>query len=300
MKAIYYRQTVASRTFDILNYIFLGLLGLLFLYPFWDTLILSVSTPENTDVLGLRLFTWPVTFFPYNLWLKTGQVYTGYYNTLFRTIIGTTLTVFVTYFAAYSLAKRELPLRTFLTIFILFTMFFQGGLIPKYLNMQWLGLLESRWSLILPLLTSAWYLILTRNFIMSLPKELEDAAIMDGANPIKMIFYIMLPLSMPIIAVLTLWVSVSHWNQWFDCLLYIHDPEKAVLQIMLQRIVITEAIGSPLLGDADLVEEFMGKEKLPRTIRAAAVMVTIGPIILAYPFLQKYFVKGIMIGSLKG
>ena len=290
-----YQKTVASKIFDISNYTILCIAALLFLYPFWDTLIISVSTPENTDVLGLRLFTWPVTFEPYRLVFKTGAIYTGYYNTFFRTIIGTALTVMVTYFGAYTLAKRELPFRTAITLFIIFTMFFSGGMIPTYLNIKWLGLMESRWSLIFPVLTSAWYLIITRNFIMTLPKELEDAATMDGANPLKMISYIMLPLSMPIIAVLTLWVTIGHWNAWFDCLLYIHDPDKMVLQVILQRVVLA---GAQRLDE--LAEDFMHHEKLPRTVKAAIIMVTIGPIILAYPFLQKYFVKGIFIGSLKG
>ena len=279
--------------FDAVNYGFMAILVIIFIYPFWDTLIISLSIPENTDIIGLRLFTWPVRFDAYNRVIKTGVVYIGYYNTIFRTIIGTSLTVIVTYFGAYALSKRELPLRTLITLFLLFTMFFSGGLIPQYLNISWLGLRESRWVLIFPILTSAWYLIITRNFIMTLPKELEDAATIDGANPIKMISLIMLPLSMPIIAVLTLWVSVNHWNAWFDCLLYIHNADKQVLQIILRRIMSGNI-------DFELEVEFEHNERLPRTVRAAAVMITIGPIILAYPFLQKYFVKGIFIGSLKG
>jgi len=132
------------------------------------------------------------TFETYKGIFETDVAYIGYYNTIFRTVIGTSLTVMVTYFGAYALAKRDLPLRTFITLFILFTMFFSGGLIPTFLNMRWLGLINSRWVLILPMLTSAWNLILCRNFIMTLPVELEDAALIDGAHPITMIFYIML------------------------------------------------------------------------------------------------------------
>ena len=174
-------------------------------------------------------------------------------------------------------------------------MFFSGGLIPTFLNMRWLGLFNSRWVLILPMLTSAWHLILCRNFIMTLPQELEDAAYIDGAHPIAMIFYVMIPLSTPILAVLALWISIAHWNAWFDCLLYISDRSKYVLQIMLQRMLMSE--------QKDLDYDNIAGEGLvviPATLKAATVMVTIGPIILMYPFLQKYFVKGIFIGSLKG
>ena len=294
---MFYTRSAGDKIFDFFNYAIMVLLGVLFVYPFWDVFVLSLATVKNADSLGLRLFTWPVSFDTYRGIFQTDIAYIGYYNTIFRTVIGTSLTVLVTYFGAYALAKRDLPLRTFITLFILFTMFFSGGLIPTFLNMRWLGLFNSRWVLILPMLTSAWNLILCRNFIMTLPTELEDAALIDGAHPITMIFYIMLPLSTPILAVLALWTSISHWNAWFDCMLYINDRSKYVLQIMLQRILMSQ---QGALDYDNIVGEDRAVLATRPTLRAAMTMVTIGPIILMYPFLQKYFVKGIFIGSLKG
>ena len=206
------QNNLSGRIFDFFNYSFMLILGLLFLYPFWDQLMISLSIPKNADSIGLRLFTWPFTFDAYRSIFKSNIVYVGYFNTVLRTVTGTSISVIMTYFGAYALSKRQLPLRNFITIFILFTMFFSGGLIPIYLNIRDLGLMNSRWALILPLLTSAWHLILCRNFIMTLPKELEDSAMINGANPITMIFYIMLPLSTPILAVISLWVAFMHWN----------------------------------------------------------------------------------------
>ena len=266
----------------------------LFLYPFWYSLVMSFSTPANASELGLKIFTWPVSLEAYIKVFRSEVIYIGYINTIFRTVIGTALTLFVTYCGAYALKDKELPFRNTITLFVLFTMFFNGGLIAIYLNIKTLGLMGSRWALILPLTTSAWNLIVARNFMMALPKELEDAALVDGAHPLKMIFYIMLPLSGPILAVLALWTAVLHWNSWFDALLYVSDYSKMVLQLILRRILIEhqEEMMDSMVGSSTQITG--------ETVRAATIIVSIGPIIIMYPFLQKYFVKGILIGSLKG
>jgi putative aldouronate transport system permease protein len=180
---------------------------------------------------------------------------------------------------------------------ILFTMFFGGGLIPSYLLMKNLNLLDSLWALILPSATSAWNLIIARNFISSLPESLEEAAYVDGAHPLTVIFKIMLPLSMPIIAVLALWSAVGHWNAWFDAMIYVRDRDKMVLQLILRQIIISNS--NEMVGSGNLLNVTTA-ETTPETVKAATIIVTIAPIIFAYPFLQKYFVKGIMVGAIKG
>jgi putative aldouronate transport system permease protein len=175
-------------------------------------------------------------------------------------------------------------------------MFFSGGLIPIYLLVKSLGLINSMWALVLPGLISAFSLIIARNFFMALPESLEESARIDGANDIRILFSIIVPISMPIIATLTLWMAVQHWNAWFDSLIYMTDSHKQVLQVVMRRIV--------LQGTKDMmdVNNFDDRSLVanPEMIKAATIMVTVMPIIMFYPFLQKYFVKGVLVGSLKG
>ena len=280
--------------FDICNYLFVGVLALLCLYPLWDTLMLSLSTPVNAMRLGVRFFTSPVTFESYGVIFSSQILAVAYYNSILRTVAGTALTLLVTYCAGYALARTDLPFRKSITAFVLFTMFFNGGLIAIYLNILDLGLMNSRWALILPLTTTAWSLLIARNFLMALPRELEDAAVADGAHPLRIVFSIMFPISTPVLAVLALWTAVMHWNAWFDALLYMREESKVVLQILLRRLTVEEyaITRRPFLLET--------RGTTTPSIRAGTIIVTIGPIILMYPFLQRYFVKGILIGSLKG
>lgn len=290
------RKSAEYRVFQGFNYVLLTFLSVLFVYPFWNTLVVSLSSPETANSLGLKLVPDGLHFDSYRQVFESNLVLVGYMNTLIRVAGGTVLTIFVTYFAAYALSKRELPFRNTITLFVLFTMFFSGGLIPMYLNINELGLMGSRWALILPLATNAWNIIIARNFIMSLPMELEEAAYVDGANPFRMVFSVMLPLSAPILVVLALWTAVAHWNAWFDALIYIRDKDKMVLQLVLRRILIENS-------DENMKQLFTSPLKRPITpesVKAATIIVSIVPILFSYPFLQKYLVKGMLIGSLKG
>jgi len=290
------KKTFGEKVFDIFNYLLMIFLMFTFIYPFWETLMNSFSSPLGAERLGFKF--WPIGFNldSYKHVFSSKYIYIGYYNTLIRTVVGTMLTVFVTYCGAYSLSKKLLPGRMIIWVFITFTMFFSGGLIPSYLNMRNLNLINSRWALILPGLTSAWNLIVARNFIASLPDSLEEAAFVDGAHPLTVIFKIMFPISMPIIAVLALWTAVGHWNAWFDANIYVRDPNKMVLQLTLRRILV-EGSHDVMGGD---VLNASSATTTPETVKAATIIVSIVPIILFYPFLQKYFVKGVMIGSIKG
>ena len=199
----------------------------------------------------------------------------------------------LTYFAGYSLSRKNLPFRGAITFLIIFTMLFSGGLIPTFLTIKSYGLVNSRWALILPMLTSAWNIIIARNYISGLPEELEEAALVDGAHPLKIAFQIMWPLSMPVISVLALWSAVGHWNSWFDALIYCSGEDKIVLQLLLRRLLIqTQA--------EDSIMQSTIAATTSDTIKCATIIVAILPIICVYPFVQKYFVKGVTIGAVKG
>lgn len=193
---------------------------------------------------------------------------------------------------AYPLSRRYLPHRKFWTLFIIFTMYFSGGLIPNYLLINnWLGISNTIWSLILPGAVSAYNLIIVRNFFESIPDSLEESAKIDGANDITILFRIVVPLSKPCLATVSLWSIVGHWNAWFDCMLYIREEAKYVLQYTLQRILIDGQI-----QDIDVTDVVVNTD----TMKMAALVVSILPIIMLYPFLQKYFTKGVMVGAVKG
>jgi putative aldouronate transport system permease protein len=289
-------KTRGEKIFDLINIIFMTMLFVIFIYPFLDVFSLSFADAKGANTLGLRFFPrFPLYFDSYEQVFKNKFFVIAVGNTLFRAIVGTTLTVLVTFCGAVVLAKKTLPLRRTITLLIMFTMFFSGGLIPSYLLMDSLGLLGSRWALILPRLTSAWYLFIARNFIMTIPDSIEEAAVVDGAGIFTIIFKIMFPLSMPIIAVIALWSAIGHWNAWFDAMIYVRDNNKIVLQLLLRRILIDSSRDA--MGESLLISS---QATTPDTVKAATIVVTVLPIACVYPFLQKYFVKGINVGAVKG
>lgn len=286
--------------FDMLNVIFMMFFSLTILYPFWSMLVDSLDTVKMSTRLGLKLWPSEFTFEAYEMVFEQKIIGVAYINTLIRVTAGTLLSVFFTFCAAYSVSKKYLPFKKTITTFIIFTMFFSGGLIPSYMLIQNLNLLDTRWVLIIPGLISAWNLIIMRNFMYSIPDSLEESAIIDGANEITILLKIIAPLSMPIIATVALWVAVGHWNAWFDAMIYIRDTNKIVLQLLLRRILIENQSGSMFDMAASASEIASSAKRVTETsIKAATVFVTIGPIIIVYPFAQKYFIKGIMLGSVK-
>jgi putative aldouronate transport system permease protein len=287
---------MAGRSFDIFNYSLMIGLSILFIYPFWNLLMLSMTGPAFVDKLGLRLWAEDFNLMSYKQLFSSDVIYIAYKNTIIRTVLGAGLTVLVTMCAAFSLSRKDLPYRNLITLFILFTLFFSGGLIPTFLNIKKLGLLNSMWALILPTLANAWYIILARNFLMGFPKELEESAHMDGANPVQVAFRIIFPLSMPIIAVIALWSGVAHWNAWFDAMIYLREKNDFVLQLLVQKIFQQDRIDPSSTGT--YIE--ITSEVTNQSVKAATIIAAITPIVIVYPFLQKYFAKGVMIGSLKG
>jgi putative aldouronate transport system permease protein len=288
--------------FDVLNYLLLGLFVLSILYPFWDMLIRSLSTPINAMKLGFYLFpkVSDLTLSSYKIVFLGGQIVWGYVNTIFRAVVGTVLMVIVTMAAAYPLSKKHLPYRRGITIFMVVTMFFSGGMIPSYLLIKWLGLIDSRWALVLPAVAQVFNILLVRNYIMAVvDRSLEESAEMDGANAFTILGRIITPLCKPAIATIGLWSIVGHWNAWFDAMLYINSETKQVLQLLLRKIMIENAQG-PMQKYQDMAMGMAKKQYAPDSLKAAFLYLTILPILLVYPFLQKYFIRGIMLGAIKG
>ncbi|MGL1891274.1 MAG: carbohydrate ABC transporter permease [Spirochaetaceae bacterium] len=279
---------------DLLNYSFLILFCISTLYPLLHLLAVSVST-ENVALSQLKLIPSEMTFDNIKDVLSDEGIQFGFIWTVFRTVLGTTLSLIVTIACAYPLSKKEFPHKGFWTALIVFTMFFKGGLIPMYMVVRGLGLTNTIWSLVLPRMIDTFALLIMRNYFMAIPDSLEESARIDGADPITILLRIIIPISTPIIATVTLWVAVWHWNSWFDSMIYIQDMDKQVLQVMLRRIVLE---GTSKMTDlANMADDEVVN---PETIKAATVIVATTPILLVYPFLQKYFVKGVMVGSLKG
>ena len=284
---------------DCLIYVILGTFCLTIVVAFLHLLNLSFSPSYIATKGGLLLWPKDVTMDNYAKVITNKYIWQGYKNTILRTVAGTAIQLFFTAMGAYVLSKRYFPHRTFWTFLIVFTMFFSGGLIPTFLVVKSLGLLDSYAVMILPGLVSAYNLTIMRNYFQSLPEEIEESCMIDGAGRFRIFFQFVLPLSMPILATVALWLAVGHWNAWFDVLIYISDETKFTLQIVLRRIIIT---GSKEILDTTASARSVTDEPLVSSegLKAACIYVTTLPILCVYPFIQRYFVKGIMVGSLKG
>lgn len=289
------QPTRGEKIFGVCNVLFLGFVGLLCLYPFVYTLSISLSTATAATQDGFHFYPKEVSFLSYKVVLANPDVLTGYVNSVIRTVLGTLLTVLGCSIAAYPLARKEMPHRALMTFLVIFTMLFSGGMVPTYLLINRLGMINTVWSLVLPTALVAFNIIIIKNFFQAIPESLAESARIDGAGEWRILFQLYMPLSKPVLATVALWAAVGHWNAWFDALLYITDDNKQVLQTFLQRIVIESSTELMELGvnDASAVE-FTGE-----TIKAATIVVTILPIVCVYPFLQRYFVKGIMLGGVK-
>lgn len=288
------RKTKGDVVFDIINLLILLFICFVTLYPFYYLLVMSFT---SGDVPLTKLYWYPpkITLSNYAKVLSDSDIWNGYKNTIIRTVLGTVISVLCVICTAYPLSKKYLVHRNIFTSFVVITMFVSGGTIPSYLLVKSLNIMNTVWALVLPTAISAYNVVITRNFFMGIPPALEESAQLDGANDIRILFSIYVPVSLPVIATITLWVAVAHWNAWFDSLIYITESNKQVLQIIMRRIVLE---GTQDMLNPDAFEESM--QVSTDTIKATTVMVTTIPILVVYPFIQKYFVKGVMVGSLKG
>ena len=297
------KRTKGELIFDVFNVSFMIVFAITIIFPFWQQFTISISSVNESMADGFHFFTTQINLKAYHRILADKTLLNAFYWTLIRVVAGTVLSLIITTMLAYPLSKKNLPFRNIITGFIVYTMFFSGGLIPTYFLVRDLGLIDTVWALILPGLVGAFNVLLIRNFFMSMPDSIEESARIDGASEMIILFKIMIPLSMPIMATVALWTAVGHWNAWFDVIIYINSRKITVLQIYLRRVLIENQMAFAGLNSeikAVQKQDTMTMSFTPQSIKAAILMVTTLPIVIVYPFLQKYFVKGIMIGSLKG
>lgn len=281
--------------FDIVNVLLMGIFACCMLFPFIHMAAVSISSSEY--VTGNQISLWPkgINFDAYKAVLKDNRILVGYKNTLIYVVLGTTLSLVFTTMGAYSLSRRNLVFgRTFMMI-IVFTMLFTGGLIPTYLVVRSYGLLDTIWAMLLPGLVSSWFLIIMRTFFQGIPRELEESGKIDGLSDLGILLRIILPLSKPVMLTISLFYAVQIWGNFFSALIYIRDASLYPLQVTIRNIVLigqlTDTTVSTAIGEKAVVLE---------SLKYAVILVGTLPILLVYPFIQKHFVKGSMMGSVKG
>ena len=290
--------------FDVVNIIVLGLITLLFFYPMYLCLISAVSSPE--EVYAGRVLLLPKGFNSegFQRVIENDSLWRGYLNTIFYTVLGTCINLALTMTGAFVLSRRTFALRTPLNWMVLFTMFFGGGMIPTYLLVKDLKLLNTVWSLVLPGAISTWNLIITRTFLAtSIPNELQEAAYIDGCNNIRFFLRIVLPNATTIIAVIGLFYAVDHWLSYWNAMLYITDETKYPLQLVLRDILLKAEVALESARSGEDSESAMAVVELLRISESVKYIVVIAgtlPLLIVFPFVEKYFVKGVMIGSVKG
>ncbi|MCL2572867.1 MAG: carbohydrate ABC transporter permease [Defluviitaleaceae bacterium] len=295
-----------DKVFDIANTVFMLLLLLVTFYPLYYTVIASLSEPFDVARGNVRFLPVNFTLQSYRQVFAYSQIWIGYRNTIFYTVFGTLFSLFLTIPAAYTLSKKQIPFRGVITFFFVFTMYFGGGMIPTFLLVRDMGLMNTPWVMIILGGFSVWNMIVTRVYFMSsIPEELYESARIDGASDFRQFFTIALPLAKPVIAVITLWYIVGNWNAFFNALLYIRDANLEPLQLVLRRVLVLEqsVLDEGLLQDTLQPGELLDRVRRAHaayTMRYAMVFIASFPLLVAYPFIQKHFVKGIMVGSLKG
>ena len=291
------RTARGDRVFYAINGLCLFSFSLVVLIPLIN--IVACSFSKATDIMRGNVFLWPVnpSLDGYKAVFEYSGVGIAYLNTIFYTVAGTAINLGMTMIAAYSISRPGVPFRGVITALFSFTMLFSGGMIPSYILMKDLHLLNTRWAMLLPGAISVYNLLLARTFVQGIPLELWDAAEIDGCSEIKFFFTMVLPLSVTLISVLALYYAVGHWNSYFDAFLYLTDTDKMPLQIKLRSILIANSIEQDVLGDESEME---ARINLAEQLKYAFIIVSSIPVLVMYPFVKKHFIKGVMLGSLKG
>ena len=298
------KETRGDRLFLLLVYLFLTAALIAVLYPLIYMISASISTPKYVNSGEMWLLPKGLTLEGYKLVFENPKIWSGYRNTIVYTVIGTLINLAVTLPAAYALSRSDFYGRRLFMILILITMFFNGGLVPTYLVVKNLGMVDSMWALILPVSASVWNIIVARTFFQStIPRELQEAAHIDGCTNVRLFVKIVLPLSAPIIAVMALFYGVGHWNSYFSALIYLNKESLFPLQMVLRQILVLQQMGAETNGAAlsgEMAKLAASKAEVASLVKYAVIIVSTLPVIVVYPFLQRYFVQGVMIGSVKG
>mgnify|MGYP004682220761 CR=1 FL=1 len=290
------QKPLGEQIFDAANIVFMVLIILIMAYPMLYVLFASFSDPlEFTAHKGLLLWSKGFTFSSYQHAFENPMLLHSYGNTLFILAVGVTINLFLTSIGAYFLTRKDVKLQKFISVYIIITMFFSGGMIPFYFVVKNIGLENSLWSLVLPVAVNTFNLMILRVSFASVPTALEESAYLDGVGHFTMLFKIILPISKASIAVIGLYYAVNHWNSWFNAMLFLNDRNKYPLQLILREILINSDTSSMTMGAGASELEYVGE-----TIKYAVIIISTLPILCVYPFIQKYFAKGVMVGAVKG
>lgn len=285
--------SMGSKIFDVINYIILAFVGFIMLYPMWYVLVVSMSSAKYISLGEVTFFPKGITFEAYKRVFDSKNIWVGYRNTILYTVVGTAINLAMTALCAYPLSRKDFYGRKTMTVLITITMFISGGLIPLYLIINKIHLMNTMWAVILPSAISTYNMIIMRTSFQSIPDALVESAYLDGANDVVIFWKIILPLSKAIIATMVLFYSVSHWNSYFPAMLYLNSKSMYPVQVIMRDIIIGSDMSEA--GDTSALS-------MVSTInyRYAVIIISLIPILLVYPFIQKYFTKGVMVGAVKG
>lgn len=297
-----YKRSFGSHLFDFMNVAFISAFLLTIIYPFLNIIAISFSNQVHVALNDITVFPKGFTFSSYAYVFRDPSVFRGYLNSILYAGVGTFFSLLFTSLMAYPLTIPEFLGKKFITIFLTITMFFGGGMIPTYLLVRNLSLLNTLWVMVLPGCVGAYNVFLFRTFFQNLPKELREAAVLDGANDLDLLFRIVIPLSLPLIATFALFGIVGSWNSWFNALIYLNDQNRFPVQLILRNYLYQMDAGTlqQMGGNGGGGFNMMQRGVTPQSIRMAMVVVTMFPIMMIYPFFQKYFVKGVVVGAIKG
>ena len=298
------KETTQDRIFSMITLILIMAIIIIVAYPLYFVLVASVSSPAVVNSGDLLLYPKGFSLIGYNNILGNTKLWAGYANTLFYTVMGTLVGVSITILAGYAFSRSDLPGRNLLMGIFVFTMYFSGGLVPLYLVVKQLNLINTRTIIILLGSVSVYNIIIARSFfVSSIPKELQEAAFVDGCTNHRFFFEIVVPISKPIIAVITLYCAIAYWNSFFNAMIYLNDTDKYPLQLVLREILLSfqmmqqQAANGGGVVDAETLAEM---NTLVEVVKYGVIVVATVPVLIIYPFIQKYFVKGVMIGAVKG
>lgn len=298
MNTKFKNSSTGDKVFVILVYVLLSAVMLIVLYPL--IYIISASFSDPQAVVSGKVVLWPVdvTLRGYKAVFKNPKILTGFMNSFFYMGVGTVVNLIMTMLCAYPLSRKEFTARNKIAALFVFTMYFSGGLMPSYMIVNKLGLINTRWAMIIPSAMSTYNMIIARTYMVnSIPDELYEAAQIDGCSPFKYLLKVIVPLSKPILAVLALYYGIAKWNNYFDAMLYLNDASMQPLTIVLREILIQNQIDPTMLTDASALSKLQGMTEL---LKYAVIVVASVPVLAIYPFVQKYFVKGVAIGAVKG
>lgn len=291
-------RSTSDRIFDVVNIILIIFAVLITIYPLYFILIASISSPVYTNIGQVVLYPRGIMFDGLYMLATTPAIWMGYRNTIIYAVLGTSINMFVTIPAAYALSRKDFRARKFVSFFFIFTMIFSGGMIPTFIVVMRVGLLDSMFALMIPNALSVWNMIVAKAFFDNMPYDMTEAAVMDGCSNTRLFITIILPLSKAMLAVIALFYVVGHWNAFFEAMIYLSSREKFPLQLILREILILAEMVAT--ADGGMTDQMREMHDLSNLIRYSAVVVSTVPLLILYPFVQKYFTQGIMIGAVKG